>query len=148
MMMTCNTRVTTLSVNMRCAENKYGMWMVAQALLLTKKPTSYYHLPATANSGKYCSTLSQKLTNSKQCSNSPLEIHICWRLNSLQPSLVADSSPHHESLLMVNCQWPKTQDTRQHRATYTCTPLRNDEFTNIICVGPSSISCVATHLYR
>ena len=29
MMMTCNTRVTTLSVNMHCAENKYGMWMVS-----------------------------------------------------------------------------------------------------------------------
>ena len=28
MMMTCNTRVTTLSVNMHCAENKCGMRMV------------------------------------------------------------------------------------------------------------------------
>ena len=28
MMMTCNTRVATLLVNMYCAENKYGMWMV------------------------------------------------------------------------------------------------------------------------
>ena len=28
MMMTCNTCMTTLSVNMRCGENKYGMWMV------------------------------------------------------------------------------------------------------------------------
>ena len=115
MMMTCNTRVTTLSVIMHCAQNKYGMWMVcvAQTLLLTRGQ----HLSTISLLqqvlGSASSTLSQKFTNSKQFFKLTLRNpHLLEIKLSLQPSHVADSSPHHGSLLFVNCSWLKTQDTR------------------------------------
>ena len=121
-------------------------WCVAQTLLLARGPTSYHHLPATASSGKcFINTFTKihELTTVLQKKKNLRDPHLlCWRLKlSLQPSLVADSSPHHGSLLMVNCSWLKTQDTRIiktesniaclvsicSRAICACTPLRNDE---------------------
>ena len=96
MMMTCNTRVTTLSVNMHCAENKCGMRMVCGS---DTPPDE----GAEQVLGSASSTLSQKFKNSQQFFKLTLrDPHLLEITLSLQPSLVADSSPHHGSLLMVN----------------------------------------------
>ena len=113
MLVTCNTRVTTLSVNTHCAENKYGMWMVSGSSTPPDEgPTSYHHLPAAASSGKCFVNTFTKITNLKQFFKLILrDPHLLEIKPLLQPSLVADSSPHHGSLLMV-CSWLKnTRDT-------------------------------------
>ena len=174
MMMTCNTRVTTLSINTHCTENKSGMWMVCGS-------DGGQHLTTTCLLQEVLrgasSTLSQSSRTQKQFFKLTLrDPHLLEIKLSLQPSLVADSSPHHGTPLMMNCSWLKTQDTRIiktesniaclvsicSRAMCACTPLRNDEFTNTICVGlsdhhvhffvceiltQSSFSCGETHLY-
>ena len=115
MMMKCNTRVITLSVNMHCAENKYGMWMVFGSNTPPDEGANILPPPActTASSGKCFINTFTKIHELKTVFKLSLrEPHLLEIKLSLQLSLVADSSPRHGSLLMVNCSWLDTQDTR------------------------------------
>ena len=152
-------------------------WCVTQTLLLTRGPTSYHHLPATASSGKCFFNTFTEVHELKQFFKLTLrDPHLLEIKLSLQPSLVADSSPHHGSPLMVNCSRLKTQDTRifknwrQHHVSFKhlfmcnvcvhsaekrrihqhhlCRPLGSSRpFLRLRVSHSSSFSCGATHLY-
>ena len=101
-MMTCNTRVTTLSVNMHCSENKYdvGVWL---------KHSSWregHHLTTTCLLqqvlGSASSTLSQSSRTQNSSSNSPFEIRICWRSNSRSSRV---SSPTQARSVDLHSWW-------------------------------------------
>ena len=117
-------------------------WCAAQTLLLTRRPTSYHHLPATASSGKcFINTFTKvhelkavlQTQPSRSASAGDQTLAPAESRRRLKPAPWI--STHGELFLAENTRCTDYEKTESNiaclvsicsRALCACTPLRND----------------------